>query len=128
MKSIKPGRGPSGMGAFSAVCAAIFGVFWCIVAASMGAFFMIPFGIIFIVICIANAVYNHKNATGKNRYSEFDIVDENEEEDPLNARYGEKRETGANQTYTGGKNFCPYCGTKSEGDHKFCGNCGKRLE
>ncbi len=124
MKSIKPGRGPSGMNAFAAVCAAIFGVFWCIIAASMGAFFMIPFGIIFIVICIANAVYSHKNATGKNRYSEFDIVDENEEEDPLNARYGEKHEA---STHTGGKNFCPYCGTKAEPGHKFCGNCGKRL-
>lgn len=127
MKSIKPGRGPSQRGVFGAVCAAIFGVFWCIIAASMGAFFMLPFGFIFIAIAIYNAVYNYKNATGQNRYSEFDIVDENEEEDPLNARYGEKRETGANQTYTGGKNFCPYCGAKAEKDHQFCGNCGKKL-
>ncbi len=125
MKSIKPGRGPSGMGAFAAVCAAIFGVLWCIIAASMGAYFMVPFGLIFVVICIANVVYNYKNATGKNRYSEYDIVDDGEEDDPLNARYGEKREARGN---TGGKNFCPYCGTKVESDHKFCENCGKRLD
>ncbi len=113
------------MGAFAAVCAAIFGVFWCFIAASMGAFFMVPFGLIFVVLCIASAVYNHKNATGKNRYSAYDIVDEGEEEDPLSARYGKKRESRA---HTGGKNFCPYCGTSVESDHKFCENCGKSLD
>ncbi len=125
MKSIKPGRGPSGRAAFTAICGAIFGVFWCIGTVDMGAYFMLPFGLIVVLICIAIAVYNFKNATGENRYSEYDIVDEGEEEDPLNARYGKKQET---TTRTGGKNFCPYCGTKAESDHKFCENCGKKLD
>lgn len=124
MKSIKPGRGPSGMGAFMGVAAAVFGVFWLIIAVSIGAYIMIPFGLIFIVICVANAVYNYKNATGRNRCSSFDIVDEHEEEDPLNARFGKKRE----EAPAASKKFCPYCGEKAGEDHKFCSNCGKKLE
>ena len=37
MKSVKPGRGPSAMGAMGSVIAVIFGIFWTIAAASMGA-------------------------------------------------------------------------------------------
>jgi len=127
MKSIKPGRGPSGMGVFMGIAAALFGVFWLIIAASIGAFIMVPFGLIFIAIAIANTVYNYKNATGKNRYSAFDIVDENEEKDPLNERFGAKHEERA-QGRAGGKKFCPYCGEKVDEAHKFCSNCGSKLE
>ncbi len=123
MKSIKPGRGPSGMGAFAGVIAALFGVFWLIIAVNMGAFIMIPFGLLFIAMAIGTTIYNYKNATGKNRYSEFDIVDENEEPDPLNSRFG-----APNENKESGKKFCPYCGTKAEEGHKFCGNCGSKLE
>ena len=41
-------------------------------------------------MAIYAAVYNHHNATSKDRYSFFDIVDEDEEADPLNERYGKK--------------------------------------
>lgn len=37
------------------------------------------------------AVYSYHNATAKDRYSIFDIVDENEEKDPLNEQYGRKK-------------------------------------
>lgn len=37
MKSVKPGRGPSMMGGFGGIFAAIFGVFWIGGAASIGA-------------------------------------------------------------------------------------------
>lgn len=43
MKSIKPGRGPSKIGAAGSIFAVIFGIFWCLIAASMGALIMIPF-------------------------------------------------------------------------------------
>ena len=125
MKSIKPGRGPSGMSAFMGIVAALFGVFWLAIAVSMGAFIMIPFGILFIIVAVANTIYNYKNATGEKRYSSFDIVDSSEEEDPLNARFGEKRESAGE---AGGKKFCPYCGEKVDAAHKFCGNCGSKLE
>ena len=68
MKSIKPGRGPSMMGGIGSVAAVLFGVIWTFAAASMGAPFFFPlFGLVFIGVGIANAVYSFKNATGDNR-------------------------------------------------------------
>ena len=58
MKHIKPGRGPSAMGGIGAVAAAVFGIFWTAIAPG----FMKAFGVIFIVIAIAQAVYHFKNA------------------------------------------------------------------
>ena len=40
MKSVKPGRGPSGLGFIGSVFGIIFGIFWTIMAASMGAFLL----------------------------------------------------------------------------------------
>ena len=77
MKSVKPGRGPSAMGAAGSIIAVIFGIFWTIGAASMGAPPLFPlFGVLFVIIGIVQTVYNLKNATGKNRYSSFDIVED----------------------------------------------------
>lgn len=111
MKSIKPGRGPSKFNTFVSVCVALFGVFWCVVAAGMGAGFMVPFGIIFVVMAIGQAVYSYQNATNEERYSIVDIVDEDEEGDPLNIE----------------KKYCPYCGTKVNRDYEYCPKCGKKL-
>lgn len=46
------------------------------------------FGVLFVIVGIVQAVYNFKNAAGKKRYSAFDIVDGEEEPDPLNQRFG----------------------------------------
>lgn len=124
MKSIKPGRHKSKMGAAASIFGVIFGIIWTIAAISMGAPFFFPlFGLAFIGMGIYNAVYNYKNATSKNRYSEYDITDEDEEPDPLNVRYGQS--SGPAAEYGGG--FCPYCGAKAQGDFAFCPKCGKRL-
>ncbi len=133
MKSIKPGRGPSMMSGAMCVAVGIFGVIWTIGAASIGGGLFALFGVVFIIVAIVNAVYNFKNATNKNRYSAFDIVDENEEPDPLNERFGgndytegsvyseyESGESGANE-------FCPYCGADVESDYVYCNKCGKKL-
>lgn len=130
MKSVKPGRGPSAMGAFGAVIAVIFGIFWTITAASMGAPGFFPFfGVLFILMGVAQVVYNLKNATGENRYSAFDIVEDGEEPDPLDQRFGAAsgpdRETDAPPD--GGFRFCPYCGAKLGAEFTFCGKCGKKL-
>ena len=80
MRSIKRGRGPSMMNCVGSILAAIFGVVWTIIAINMGAPFFFPiFGIIFVIVGIVQAAYNYKNATGKNRFSEFDITEENGE-------------------------------------------------
>ena len=54
MKSIKPGRGPSMMSGVMSIAVGIFGLFWTIMAASIGGGFMALFGIVFIGIAIAH--------------------------------------------------------------------------
>lgn len=146
MKSVKPGRGPSMMGAFGSAAAALVGVFWTIGAASMGApGFFVAFGFIFIAIGVVNAIYNFKNATSQNRYSAFDITSENEEPDPLNEFFGRGSEnpernrnvsvqevspTKHDESSIGDeseKAFCPYCGAEVEKDFTYCMKCGKKL-
>ena len=132
MKSIKRGRGPSFRGGVISIAVAVFGVFWTITAMSMGAPGLFAgFGLVFVGIAAMDAVYNFKNATGKKRYSEYDIVDEQEETDPLNERYGEPADWQQSAQTEDGKRddfaFCPYCGTKREADHIYCGKCGKKI-
>ena len=128
MKSVKPGRGPSAMGGFSAVIAVIFGIFWTITASSMGAPGLFPlFGILFVIMGIISAIYNFKNATGKNRYSSFDIVDSHEEPDPMNQRFGVDITSDDPGFESDDFRFCPYCGAKLGADFAFCGKCGKQL-
>ena len=128
MKSIKPGRGPSMMSGISSILVAVFGVAWTIGAVSMGAGGLFAvFGLIFIAMAIVSAVYNFKNATSKNRYSSFDITDENEEPDPWNERFGEKRSEAQTATYSSDSKYCPYCGVRVEGDFAYCHKCGKKL-
>lgn len=126
MKSIKPGRGPSFMGGVMGVAGALFGVFWTVMAIAGGAWFMAPFGLIFIGVAVVQAIYNFKNATGKNRYSQYDITDENEETDPWNERFGENKDNVKITSAIKGR-YCPYCGTKNEEDYKYCKDCGREL-
>ncbi len=124
MKSVKPGRGPSMMGAIIGIAVAAFGVFWTVLAIAGGAAVMAPFGIIFVIIAVIDVVYNFKNATNKNRYSQYDITDEDEEPDPLNERFGGTYER-ANPDESG--EYCPYCGTKTQRDFEYCPKCGRKL-
>ena len=109
MKSVKPGRGPSAMGALGAPI-----------------FFPI-FGVLFIIIGIVQAVYHFKNATGENRYSAFDIVDSAEEPDPLDRRFAPDRDPEERLDESGDFRVCPYCGARLGSGFTFCGKCGKRL-
>ncbi len=122
MKSIKPGRGPSFMSGIICILVAVFGVVWTVLAAYMGGGFIALFGIVFIAIAVVNAVYNFKNAIGKNRYSSFDITDAEEEPDPLNQHYGNPVKKSAPDN-----KFCPYCGTPVRVEFEYCNNCGKKL-
>lgn len=126
MKSVKPGRGPSFMGGIMSVFVGLFGVVWTVVAASGGAGPFALFGIIFVAIAVIQAIYNFKNATGKNRYSSFDITDDNEEPDPWNERFGNSHSYTQINDDSDSK-FCPYCGTAVQNDYEYCNNCGKKL-
>lgn len=130
MKSIKPGRGPSAMGAMGSAVAVIFGIFWTIGAASMGAPPIFPlFGVVFIAMGVIQTIYQLKNATGKNRFSAFDITDEGEESDPLQDWVG-RREDGVSSRPESGETadaYCPYCGAAVDGEYAYCPKCGKKL-
>ena len=145
MKSIKPGRGPSMLGGIAGIGVAIFGVFWTIMAVQMGApIFFAAFGVIFVIVAISGVVYNLRNATGEKRFSTFDIVDEEEEPDPLNERFGQqarskcsnenetrtasKQEVSEKSVTDGENNFCPYCGAPVKETYTFCRKCGRRLD
>ena len=126
MKSIKPGRGPSMMSGVMGIFVALFGVLWTIVAAAMGAYIMIPFGLIFISIAVIGVVYNLKNATSRNRYSAFDITDEREEPDPFNQRFGHEHDR-TDAFDQAARRYCPSCGVAVDPDDRFCRNCGNPL-
>ena len=113
------------MGGVMSIAVAIFGIFWTITAAGIGAGPFALFGLVFIAIAVIQAVYHFKNATGKNRYSAFDITDGNEEPDPLNVRFGGQTESA--DSADSGHRFCPYCGTAVASDFEFCSHCGKKL-
>ncbi len=123
MKSIKPGRGPSMMSGIVGIFMICFGILWTVVAAqSFGAFAI--FGVIWTGIAVVTTVYNFKNATNKNRYSQYDITEGDEEPDPLNERFGNAQSANKNNT---DNKFCPYCGNAVQDDFEYCNSCGKKL-
>lgn len=128
MKSIKPGRGSSMMGGIGAVGVAVFGIFWTLMAVRIGApgFFAL-FGVFFIVMAGVSAYYNFHNATGENRYSEFDITEDGEEPDPLQERLDGRAEKENKQTVEAAGGYCPYCGAVAEKDYLFCRKCGRKI-
>jgi len=128
MRSIKPGRGPSGMSFIGSIFAILFGIFWTIMAygmtvstgvlGPMGLMFPM-FGILFILLGIVQAFYHFKNATGRNRFSTFDITEPGEESDPSSQWIHQSKE----ETH-----YCPYCGEALKAEYTFCPSCGKALK
>lgn len=115
------------MGVIGAVIAVFFGFVWIGIAKSIGAPpLFVGFGVICVGAAIINGIFDLRNAVGKNRYSEYDIVDSSEESDPLNERFGQAAEPSVSAPHEE-FGFCPYCGTKREKDHLYCGKCGKRI-
>lgn len=136
MRSIKRGRGPSMMGGISSIFVAIFGVIWTLLASQTGSILFMLFGVVFVVQAIVQAVYNFKNATGKNRYSEYDITEGSEEADPFNERFGNQNSFGNefksdaelfNESNEEDTAYCPYCGVIIGSDFQYCHECGKKM-
>ncbi len=146
MKSIKPGRGASGIGFVGSIFAAIFGVFWTIMAFSMtrgiggvngmgstGSIIAIIFplfGVLFVGMGIAQAVFHYRNATGKSRYSMFDITDQKEEGDPAQkwAKGGDPWDPAKENP--DGARYCPWCReplAQYPNDIVYCPKCGRKL-
>ena len=123
MKSVKRGREPSFMNGIMDIVAVLFGLFWTfMVIKNNGGMFGL-FGLVFVAIGIRNAIRGFMNAFGKNRTSEFDVMDKEEEPDPWNERFGGNNEN----PYTSGNAFCPYCGNAVLKDYEYCNNCGRKL-
>ncbi len=106
MYSIKPGRGPSFVGAIGGIIIVVFGIFWTIIAYKMthsimgtpnivGIFFPL-FGVIFVLLGIGSVIYNFVNATKQKRFSVLDITTAQEEPDPLNEYFGDKLQASEN--------------------------------
>ena len=126
MKSIKPGRATSNLGGIAGICAAVFGIIWIILAPRSGHFKL--FGIPFVILAVALAIYHFRNANSENRYSLYDITEDGEEPDPLNERIHPAAGTQPqSETPPAPRAYCPYCGAKTAPDHNFCHSCGKRL-
>ncbi len=124
MKSIKPGRGPSMMGGVIGIFMIGFGIVWTVLASQASGIFAL-FGVLWTGMAVVMTVYNFKNATGKNRYSAYDITDAHEEPDPLNERFG--GQPTVQKTSETENKFCPWCGTPLAEDFEYCNNCGKKL-
>jgi len=74
----------------------VFGIFWTIIAFTITHDVPFPlvkiffplFGVLFVIFGIINVMYNARNATSKNRFSEFDITSHDAEPDPFNEKFG----------------------------------------
>jgi hypothetical protein len=103
------------------------------------------FGVCFVGLGIFQAVYHFKNATGRNRMSLLDIVDMEQEPDPLD-KFARKRapqapdderaddqdEPADNQTETADDVIScdsnPHKSVMKEHARQYCPFCGKKVE
>ena len=95
----------------------VFSVVWNILAAGMGANFMLLFGIPFLILMVYRLYVCIQVA-------KEDKKPQSKELDPWERpAISEPQPTGS------GKNaFCPYCGTPVQSAFQFCPQCGRRLE
>lgn len=130
MYSIKPGRGPSLMGALGGIVVAIFSIAISVIAASEGGpSIFIFFPATFAIFAIIGVIYNFYNATQKDRMSTLDITTDGEESDPVAQAMGHAptaRHAEGNGRQLAG-NFCPFCGSSVSAQFKFCPQCGKGI-
>jgi len=97
----------------SCVIGLVFSVFWCVAALSMGAWFMLVFGIPFtclmgyrLAVCVKMV-----KGTRPSPPPETDPWDRPAAQLP-------PRESGGN--------FCPYCGSGIQEDFAYCPKCGRK--
>lgn len=129
MKKVKPGRAPSFMGFIGSIISVVLGILWLILIIyffrkdneldSPVFYIFLVFGIIFVIMGIAGAVYSYY--AFKRRISLFEIVDSSEEGEHLDFNAIPK------ERQSGALNYCLYCGSSVEKSFSFCPKCGKNL-
>lgn len=93
----------------------VFAIFWCIAAASMGAWFMLIFGIPFVGMMVFRLVMCVK-------YTE----DKPYQPSHQSAEPWDRPED--TQQFHGGGGYCPYCGSNVEEGFAYCPKCGRKLK
>lgn len=101
-------------GIFVSVFTIAFGMFWCIMAASIGGWIMVPFGLIFVGLAIYRLAVLLKLTK-----------EEKKPREPWEAPRRPREETSWENAVSA--NFCPYCGKKTEEKFTYCPNCGRRI-
>ena len=96
----------------------VFAIFWCCAAASMGAWFMLIFGIPFVGMMIFRLVTSIKMMQKGKGKSSADPWDRPAAEQTLS-------KSDAFDSSTNG--YCPYCGSAVHETFQFCPKCGRRL-
>ena len=96
----------------------VFSIFWCIMAASMGAWFMLIFGIPFVGmmgfhLAMSIKIMNAEKAKGKEPW-------EGGQSYTSSATY-----SSSTASRSGG--YCPYCGNAIEEAFEYCPKCGRKM-
>ena len=119
MKSIKPGKMPSLVGAAGSIFVILFGIFWTTLAPG----YMKIAGVLFVLMACIQAYVHFHNASvdTEDRLSLYDIVEE--EQKP----HEEVKKEDISEDFSSENLYCPYCGAKMEKEFLFCRHCGKKL-
>ena len=100
------------LGIGGSIYAIVFMVVWCGIAAAMGAWFMLIFGIPMLGFMIFRLAVMIQKSKEKPK-------------DPWEQAYQPRQSCPSDPDREDG--FCPYCGEKVEGQFTFCPKCGRRL-
>ena len=100
----------------SCVFGLVFSIFWCIAAASMGAWFMLIFGIPFVGMMVYRLY----------------VLSQYAKEEPTSAKETDPWDRPAatktpGQTTCGEGRFCPYCGGERQESFAYCPICRRKL-
>lgn len=87
----------------------VFMVVWCVIAAGMGAWFMLIFGVPMLIFMVVRTVVIVRKSKEKPK-EPWDL--------PPEDSAGRKGN---------GEGFCPYCGRRTEDGFEYCPKCGRRL-
>ena len=89
----------------------IFSIAWCVIAVSIGAGFMLIFGIPFVGMMIYRLYI----------ISQYAKEDKPKEVDPWDQPVRE-----SSTSPVSGSGFCPYCGNAIQPDFEYCPKCGRK--